>query len=84
MTVVGCINAIGQALPPFIIFNAKNLNLDWTNGEVPGTMYGLSENGWIDMVLFKEWFHQHFYAMQDRIALYYSYWMATAPTRLLH
>ena len=60
VTVVGCINAIGQALPPFIIFNAKNLNLDWTNGEVPGTMYGVSENGWIDMVLFKEWFHQHF------------------------
>ena len=60
VTVVGCINAIGQALPPFIIFNAKNLNLDWTNGEVPGTMYGLSENGWIDMVLFKEWFCRHF------------------------
>ena len=60
MTVVGCINAIGQALPPFIIFNAKNLNLDWTDGEVPGTMYGLIENRWIDMVLFKEWFHRHF------------------------
>ena len=36
------------------IFNAKNVNLDWTNGEVAGTMYGLRENGWINMVLFKE------------------------------
>ena len=28
-------------------------------GEVPGTTYGLSDNGWIDMVLFKKWFfHQ--------------------------
>ena len=62
---VGCINAIGQALPPFIIFNAKNLNLDWTNGEVPGTMYGLSENGWIDMVLFKEWFCRHFLRIES-------------------
>ena len=57
---VGCINAIGQALPTFVIFNAKNLNLDWTKEEVPGTMYGLSENRWIDMVLFKEWFFCHF------------------------
>ena len=23
-------------------------------------MYGLSENGWIDMILFKEWFCRHF------------------------
>jgi len=47
-------------LPPFVIFDAKNLNLDWTLGEVPGAMYGLNENGWIDMVLFKEWFYRHF------------------------
>ena len=60
VTVVGCVNAIGQALPPFIIYDAKNLNLDWTVGEVPGTMYSLSENGWIDMLLFKEWFYRHF------------------------
>ena len=60
VTVVGCINAIGQALPPFIIFNAKNLNLDWAKEEVPGTRYGVSENGWIDMQLFKEWFFKHF------------------------
>ena len=57
---VGCINVISQALPPFVIFNAKNLNLDWTKGGVPGTIYGLSENEWIDMVLFKEWFFHHF------------------------
>ena len=27
---------------------------------MPGTTYGLSENGWIDMTLFKEWFFRHF------------------------
>jgi len=37
VTVVGCINAVGQALPPFVIFDAKNLNMDWTQEEVPGT-----------------------------------------------
>ena len=57
---MGCINAIGQALPPFIIFDAKNLNIEWTKGEVPGTTYGLSHSGWMDMQLFKDWLIKHF------------------------
>jgi len=57
---VGCINAIGQALLPFIIFDAKNLNIEWTKGEVPGTTYGLSDSGWMDMQLFKDWLIKHF------------------------
>jgi len=51
--VVACINAIGQTMPSFIIFNAKNLNMEWTKGEVPGTTYG---SGWIDTELFKQWY----------------------------
>jgi len=52
ITVVGCINATGQALPPFVVFDAKNLNIQWTTGEVPGTTYGLSESGWMDNIIF--------------------------------
>jgi len=37
----GCINAAGQAIPPYVIFDAKCSNHDWTDGEVPGTTYGL-------------------------------------------
>ena len=57
---VGCINAVGQALPPFVVFDAKNLNMQWCEDEVPGTTYGLSDNGWMDMKLFKGWFVKHF------------------------
>lgn len=46
--------------PPFIIFDAKNLNMDWTNEEVPGSTYGLGDSGWLDMKLFKEWFFSYF------------------------
>ena len=60
ITVVGCINAIGQALPPFIVFDAKHLNMQWAVGEVPGTTFGLSDSGWMDMILFKKWFLKHF------------------------
>ena len=60
VTVVACINATGHCLPPFIIYDAKNLNMDWTKGEVPGTTYGRSDSGWIDLELFKLWFFKHF------------------------
>jgi len=60
VTAVVCIKATGECIPPFIIFDAKNLNVEWTRDEVPGTIYGLSDNGWIDMILFKEWFIHHF------------------------
>ena len=30
ITVIGCGNATGQILPPFIIFTAKQLNIQWT------------------------------------------------------
>ena len=65
ITVVGCMNATGQAIPPFIVFDAKNLNIQWTEGEVPGTTYGLSDSGWMDNILFKEWFLKYFYATLD-------------------
>ena len=58
-SVIG-ISAAGQALPPFVIFNAKSLNMDWTIGQVAGTTHGLSDNGWVDMHLLKEWFSNHF------------------------
>ena len=28
-TVVACVNAIGQAIPPYVIYNAKTLNPEW-------------------------------------------------------
>ena len=43
-----------------VIFNRKTLKPEFTYGEVPGTIYGLSKNGWIDKELFELWFTQHF------------------------
>ena len=60
ITIVGCINAIGQTMPPLTIYDAKNLNMEWTKEEVPGTTYALSDNGRIDMELFKQQFYSHF------------------------
>ena len=52
ITVVACVSASGQALPPYVIFDTKQLSHAWTKGKV-GTRYGLSNKGWIDNVLFR-------------------------------
>lgn len=60
ITVIGCVSATGQSLPPFVIFDTKRLNMDWTIGEIPGTTYGLSPKGWVDAELFERWLNDHF------------------------
>ena len=60
LTVIACVNASGQCIPPFVIFDAKRLNMEWRKGEVVGTAYGLSSNGWVDSELFRGWLSEHF------------------------
>ena len=60
ITVLACTSASGVALPPMVIFDRKTLNPDFTTGEVPGTIYGLSDKGWINRDLFLGWFYKYF------------------------
>ena len=60
ITIVGCVSAAGYCLPPMVIYDRKRLSPEMSRGEVLGTLYGLSEKGWIDMELFSNWFHSHF------------------------
>ena len=55
ITVLACASAAGCVVPPMVIFEGKRLNPEWTKGEVPDTLYGMSDKGWTDMELFKEW-----------------------------
>ena len=45
ITIIACANAAGQAIPPMVIFEGKNLNHEWTIGKVPSTIYGISDKG---------------------------------------
>jgi len=60
ITVIGCGNATGQSIPPFIIFAAKQLSPLWMNDEVNGSRFAVSENGWVDQELFCFWLKEHF------------------------
>ena len=62
ITVFSCCSAGGYVIPPLIVFDRKYLKPEMTIGEVPGSMYGLSENGWMDGELFEQWFQHHFLA----------------------
>ena len=55
MTVIACVSARGQCTPPFVIFDAKRLNMEWRKDKVVGTSYGLSDSGWVDSELFRGW-----------------------------
>ena len=68
ITIVGCVNAIGQSIPLLVIFEGKYLNHQWTVGEVPGTYHGMSGKGWTDQELFGHWLKKHFlkYAVPGR------------------
>jgi len=39
-------------LPPMALFKGERYNYEWGKGEVPGTVHGMSPNGWIDQDLF--------------------------------
>ena len=56
ITVLRCCSASGQVIPPMVVFSGKKFNHDLANGEVPSTLYGMSESGWMDQELFADWF----------------------------
>ena len=60
VTVVACVSAAGQAIPPMIIWARKTMKPELAIGEIAGTLYGLSEKGWMDSRLFHLWFRRHF------------------------
>lgn len=60
ITVVGCVSAAGQCLPPMVIWDRKKLNREFTKKEIPGTIYGLCSKGWMNQELFNKWFTRHF------------------------
>ena len=60
ITVLACTCANGTYIPPFVLFDRKTLNPELTTGEIPGTLYGMSDTGWMNSEFFMYWFYNHF------------------------
>ena len=59
VTCIGASNAIGNSVPPFLIFKGKRQN-DIKQGATPGCGFALSEKGWSNSVLFQKYIQEHF------------------------
>ena len=56
-TVVVCVSASGQAMPPLMIYPRKRAVPESMRvSAVPGTMFSVSDNGWITQEIYYEWF----------------------------
>ena len=60
ISVMFCGSAIGEMLPPFIIYQGKNMWDRWCHGGPKGSMFANTTNGWFDVCTFSEWFHKLF------------------------
>ena len=60
ITVHVCCSASGERLPPFILYKGKNLYERWMKGGSAGTVYGISDSGWMDSANFLSWFSKLF------------------------
>lgn len=66
-TVVFCGNALGNFLPPYIIFRGNKLDTDWLVGGPPQAKMTSTSSGWIEIVAFEEWFINHFVPLMCQV-----------------
>jgi len=59
VTVMACCNAVGNFIPPMVIFKGQRSKPEFADGAPPGTMIKMSESGYIASDLFLSWL-QHF------------------------
>ena len=59
-TIHVCGSASGTCLPPFVLYKGKHLYSTWTKGGPAGTIYGVSESGWMEKANFLSWFKKLF------------------------
>uniref|UniRef100_A0A7M5XHY1 HTH psq-type domain-containing protein n=1 Tax=Clytia hemisphaerica TaxID=252671 RepID=A0A7M5XHY1_9CNID len=57
-SIMYCGNAIGQYLPPMIVYKAETSCPEWEQNGVEGAQYDATDTGWFDMVTFETWFHK--------------------------
>jgi len=51
-----CGKAIGEVLPPYVLYKSDCLWTTWTEGGPVGSRYNRSKSGWFDAVTFEDWF----------------------------
>ena len=55
-----CGNAIGEVLPPMIVYKAQNSYEAWEEGGPEGNIYAATKSGWFHSDTFETWFTKCF------------------------
>ena len=60
VSVMFCASASGNLLPPYVVYQGKNLYDDWCVGGVKDSVYACTSSGWFDSWTFADWFKRSF------------------------
>ena len=66
ITVMGCGNAAGTMIPPLVVFKGVRKNTFLVDGAPEGWQVKFSKSGWMNSVVFEEWFEHHFIPYVDQ------------------
>ena len=61
ITVIGCGNAAGVQLPPYFVFPGKKMNPEFLKDATVGSARSVSDSGWSNTTIFKEYLASHFF-----------------------
>ena len=56
ITLLGCGNAVGNAIPPYFVFSGERM----IDGLMDGSSGTVSESGWSNSTIFLDWLSNHF------------------------
>jgi len=59
VTLIGCINAVGQQIPPYLVFPGKRMLPSLMDGATPGAQGTVSETGWSNTEVFEDYIKGH-------------------------
>lgn len=54
-TVLFCVSATGNFLPPLTVYKSLNMYESWTKGGPHGALYAYTESGWMHDTVFESW-----------------------------
>ena len=70
ITVLPACNASGKAIDPLVIFTGKSFQSSWKGkSPLPNTMYGVSDNGWMNTQVLHQWFEKFCSQVTERLLL---------------
>ena len=68
ITILACGSAIGEKLPPYILYKGKYHQKRHMVGGPTDTLYSRSKSGWMESANFLEWFSNSFFPLLRKCA----------------